>query len=407
MPLEGSLKDFSLADIFQLIGLQKKTGILVLKNDIDEIKILFEKGMVVGADSSRKRLEDKLGRLLVKSGKISENQLQQVLEIQRDTLQQIGYVLIEQDMITLEELKEALQKQILQIVYRLFRWRQGTYEFYTKNMVDYNKDFIDPTPAEKILMEGMRMVDEWPLIEQAIPSYNIVYKKAVEQESSVDRLAKQYDLDNVDILDEIVDARPDERLKDLNHRQAQIFDIIDGSKDITDIVEASPMTEFDTCKTIVELERMYLIEKTEAKNIKERGLAEDQYLTKPRSLLSRLPINRLLPLLIFLTVTVVIAFYFLSMEHRHRFYAFHENTQKIKAMSANVRKTRIQQALRLFYLMNRKYPEFLGELIDKNVLDKSILTSDDDRDFSYKRDGLLYRLTHSQQKDRQALQNGS
>ncbi|MCK5878165.1 MAG: DUF4388 domain-containing protein, partial [Holophagae bacterium] len=31
MALEGTLKDFSLADIFQLIGIQKKTGMLVLR----------------------------------------------------------------------------------------------------------------------------------------------------------------------------------------------------------------------------------------------------------------------------------------------------------------------------------------------------------------------------------------
>ena len=31
MALEGTLKDFSLADIFQLIGLQRKTGVLTLR----------------------------------------------------------------------------------------------------------------------------------------------------------------------------------------------------------------------------------------------------------------------------------------------------------------------------------------------------------------------------------------
>ena len=33
MALKGTLKDFSLADIFQLIGIQRKTGVLTLKND--------------------------------------------------------------------------------------------------------------------------------------------------------------------------------------------------------------------------------------------------------------------------------------------------------------------------------------------------------------------------------------
>ena len=33
MALEGTIKDFGLPDIFQLIGLQRKTGILTLKNE--------------------------------------------------------------------------------------------------------------------------------------------------------------------------------------------------------------------------------------------------------------------------------------------------------------------------------------------------------------------------------------
>ena len=45
MALEGTLKDFSLADIFQLIGLQKKTGVLRLSNESDEVVIAFKDGM--------------------------------------------------------------------------------------------------------------------------------------------------------------------------------------------------------------------------------------------------------------------------------------------------------------------------------------------------------------------------
>ena len=50
MALEGTLKDFSLADIFQLIGIQKKTGILTLKNEGDVVTVSFLNGSVVSAD---------------------------------------------------------------------------------------------------------------------------------------------------------------------------------------------------------------------------------------------------------------------------------------------------------------------------------------------------------------------
>ena len=52
MALEGRIKDFGLADIFQLIQLQKKTGVLTVKNDQQKAAILFEGGMIVGAETN-------------------------------------------------------------------------------------------------------------------------------------------------------------------------------------------------------------------------------------------------------------------------------------------------------------------------------------------------------------------
>ena len=42
MALEGTLRDFSLADIFQLIGLQRKTGVLTLNGSDDTVTVSSE-----------------------------------------------------------------------------------------------------------------------------------------------------------------------------------------------------------------------------------------------------------------------------------------------------------------------------------------------------------------------------
>ncbi|MFI5183166.1 MAG: DUF4388 domain-containing protein, partial [Vicinamibacteria bacterium] len=86
MALEGTIKDFGLPDIFQLIGLQRKTGLLTLKNDKEQVTVTFENGMVVMADSSAKRLEDRLGNVLVKQGKLGKERLDEALSTQKATL---------------------------------------------------------------------------------------------------------------------------------------------------------------------------------------------------------------------------------------------------------------------------------------------------------------------------------
>src|SRR5262245_5947393 len=111
MALQGTLKDFSLADIFQLIGLQKKSGVLTLKYGSEVLTASFLEGSVVAADSLPKRMEDRLGMVLVKSGQITETQLQSALKLQKQTLKRLGTVLVEQKYIGQESLREALRIQ--------------------------------------------------------------------------------------------------------------------------------------------------------------------------------------------------------------------------------------------------------------------------------------------------------
>src|SRR5437870_9621427 len=158
MALEGSIKDFSLADIFQLIGIQRKTGVLTLRNEDEEVKVSFLNGLVVNADSKGKRLDDRLGTVLVKTGKLSSDALKKALKLQRETLKKLGNVLLEENLLRPEDLREALGIQITQIIYRLFRWKDGRYHFEQDVAVDYDKENFTPMGAESLLMEGMRMI---------------------------------------------------------------------------------------------------------------------------------------------------------------------------------------------------------------------------------------------------------
>jgi len=180
MALEGTIKDFGLPDIFQLIGLQRKTGMLALNNGLESVTVAFENGMVVMADSSARRLEDRLGNVLVKQGKLTRERLDEALSVQKQTLQRLGHVLASTSAITGKDLRDALQIQISQIVFRVFRWRDGRYQFTPSDSVDYDRENFAPMSTDFILMEGIRMVDEWPIIEKKIPSFDIVFRPVVD-----------------------------------------------------------------------------------------------------------------------------------------------------------------------------------------------------------------------------------
>jgi hypothetical protein len=260
MALEGTLKDFSLADIFQLIGLQRKTGVLTLRGKDDTVTVTFLDGKVVAADSLNKRLENRLGNVLVKSNTITPEQLSRALEIQRETLQRLGFILTHYGIISQENLRNALQLQILQIVYRLFRWKDGEYHFSQETTIEYDRDNVVPITAESILMEGARMIDEWPILEKRIRSYDMIFrKKTINQEIVV---VSADEADEVDFDGTRVGKKksttPD-KIK-ISEDEKAVYDAIDGKRDVGEIVETSRQAEFDTVKCLYELLTRDLIE---------------------------------------------------------------------------------------------------------------------------------------------------
>jgi hypothetical protein len=248
--LQGTLKDFGLADIFQLIGIQKKTGVLSLKNPQETVTVAFVEGQVVGADSTLRRLEDRLGSVLTKSGRLTEAQLQEALRVQRSTLKRLGSILLEGHLIEAKALSEALQIQISQMVYRLFRWTTGEYHFSQEAKVDYDRELVVPMSAESILMEGARILDEWPMIEKGIGSFQSVYKHAnveIARPGAAGSASRGADGEAAGAIT-------------LSDTERQIYSLVNGQRSVQEIADRSPLSEFDTCRTLYELISRHLLD---------------------------------------------------------------------------------------------------------------------------------------------------
>src|SRR5438067_586608 len=176
MALKGTLRDFGIADILQLIGQQQKTGTLHLKAKEQEVHIGFKDGNIVKAESSTRNKKDLIGNMLARAELITDQQLQFALENQKRTLKRLGDVLVATGVITADRFKAFVQLQMTETLYKLFSWKAGTYEFEQVE-VDYDHEAITPLRAESVLMEGFRMVDEWPLIKKKITSYAMTFEK--------------------------------------------------------------------------------------------------------------------------------------------------------------------------------------------------------------------------------------
>ena len=211
--------------------------------------------MVVNADSASKRLEDRLGNVLVKQGKLGKERLEEALATQKQTLQRLGHVLVTQSYITQKDLKDAITVQVSQIVFKVFRWRDGDYHFEPSETIDYDRENFSPMSADFILMEGIRMVDEWPIIEKKIPSMDIVFKPAVDPNSIEVGGGAEEEMGGSSKRSA---ASSSNKIR-LTPEEERIFRKVDGAQTVQAIIDSVGMSEFDTCRMLFDLLNRNLI----------------------------------------------------------------------------------------------------------------------------------------------------
>ncbi|MBI5143326.1 MAG: DUF4388 domain-containing protein [Nitrospirae bacterium] len=161
MALEGNLKDFGLADILQLIFFQKKTGLLTIESKKDVVRISFVDGRVVMATSRRRPESARLGRMLVARGHITDSELRKTLQSLKG---ETGRALCKAGKVRREALIETVSAQLTDTVSQLFGWKEGRYEFIARE-VAVDPEYGVSIDTEHLLMEGLRITDEWAALE--------------------------------------------------------------------------------------------------------------------------------------------------------------------------------------------------------------------------------------------------
>src|SRR5258705_325394 len=173
MAIKGSLKEASLPDVLQLLALGQKSGCLSIADRSNFGYIYFDKGRICYASIVNRR--DRLGDILVKHEKISQEQLDAAIHRQaKERDKKLGEILVAQTVITQGDLERYMRMQIEESVYYLFTWTQGTFNFEA-DVRPEQQDFLVSINPESLLLEGARRVDEWSLIEKKIPSLDLIF----------------------------------------------------------------------------------------------------------------------------------------------------------------------------------------------------------------------------------------
>lgn len=238
--LHGNLRDFGIAEVFQLIGQQRKTGVLVVGEEASAVFLSFDEGRVVAGGSTGHENEGgALGSQLVRSGHLTRDQLRDLVGESARSARPIADLLVSSgrlDAAILAEVEDLLTRET---VFDIMRRKSGEFHFSAESVVH------DTPPsrllgAEQILMDGLRMLDEWQTFSAAVPSEEVVFRRVGNLESSR----------------KFASGGEDERLDQVE----RVLKLIDGRLSVRRIVDLSRIGTFEATRVLAELRQAGLIE---------------------------------------------------------------------------------------------------------------------------------------------------
>jgi hypothetical protein len=238
--LHGNLRDFGIAEVFQLIGQQRKTGTLQVEGAEGSIFLAFDGGRVVrGGPLDARGEREPLGPQLVRAGYLTREQLDNLKSESERSARPIPVLLLAAGLIEEDTLSEVQHLLTRETVFDVMRRKNGDFHF-TAEPVVHDTPAERLLGAEQILMDGLRMLDEWRTFVDVVPSQDAVFRRVGDLES-VRALTK---------------GEPDARL---GHAE-RILQLIDGRLSVRRIIDLSRIGTFEATRALAELRQAGVID---------------------------------------------------------------------------------------------------------------------------------------------------
>jgi hypothetical protein len=230
--LQGDLSRIQLPDVLSFIAMIRATGKLAVRQGQFDRTIIWKDGEIVFANSNSP--EHSLGQFLLRNGKINQAQYDESKRRVTPTMRH-GKVLVQMGAISPKDLWWGVKNQVLEIIYSLFTWKDGTFGFYESVEEIAMERIVLSINTSSVIMEGIRRLDESARIREKITSLEMVFMK-------------------------VPGEQPDPEALDMSDHEIEVYNRIDGRLTIRELIGLSEMTEFEVTRILFQLVSARLIE---------------------------------------------------------------------------------------------------------------------------------------------------
>ncbi len=177
MLTKGRLKDMPFLRLLMNFYNSRVTGILRLTND-SEVKIIYlSKGKPIFAASNSPA--DRMGTMVLRLNLVTEEQLESALQEVMKTGNRLGTVLVDNGIITAEQLFDLVLKQVSEIIYSVFELEDAEYNFIDE--VHFSNEVITlDLSMWTLMMEGVKRKFSPDKLKELIGSPGTILQKPAQ-----------------------------------------------------------------------------------------------------------------------------------------------------------------------------------------------------------------------------------
>jgi hypothetical protein len=237
MAMSGSLREFALWEIVQLLSSQKKTGCLQLARGSERFSLYFLDGRIAAAREPGLTASDPLMKFLRRVRWLSEEQLRGIESLNAESGRDLVDLLLNGRYIDEEELTGIYERMVLELLFRMLRWEDGEYSFTA--VVPPDSALHLSLSTDSLLMEAARRVDEYRRQMSELPAAHVILG-----------------------LRELPD--PDAPLAD---SEKELFGLVDGRRTLAEVVAQAPLTDYEAMEGIGRLLENRWIEITGSREV--------------------------------------------------------------------------------------------------------------------------------------------
>jgi len=147
---EGSLAQFQIGDLFRLIEMQKKSGVLNLSHQNEKIELLFYAGKLIDLNWLTRPENKRLASVLIANRLITAPQAKQAFAQHKATGQKLGFILLKNGTLKRKELAGPLSMQMMEGLRLALGFNSGRFSFEDRPESDFGPRAFDPVDFRQI-----------------------------------------------------------------------------------------------------------------------------------------------------------------------------------------------------------------------------------------------------------------